>query len=163
MLSGHIHWSFIYYIKVNIGLFILRTRFPANYTKGHVTVSSCLPELICQSQISGACRAGAEGRDIQKDSENGGKETADLSVASSSLTGKVEAGLIQVLGWGGERQRCCVGPPQSRLRERSVGGRLKKTLHQCKQAALLLTPKSQFKAWIRRFYPLAKTSSIVLL
>lgn len=43
MLSGHIHWSFIYYIKVNIGLFILQTRFPENYKKGHVTVSSCLP------------------------------------------------------------------------------------------------------------------------
>lgn len=74
MLSGHIHWSFIYYIKVNIGLFILRTRFPANYKKGHVTVSSCLPELICQSQIPGACGAGAERRDIQKGSENGRKE-----------------------------------------------------------------------------------------
>lgn len=54
MISGHIHWSFIYYIKVNIGLFILQTRFPENYKKGHVTVSSCLPELICQSQIPGA-------------------------------------------------------------------------------------------------------------
>lgn len=78
MLSGHIHWSFIYYIKVNIGLFILRTRFPANYKKGHVTVSSCLPELICQSQIPGACGAGAERRDIQKDSENGRKGITEL-------------------------------------------------------------------------------------
>ena len=78
MLSGHIHWSFIYYIEVNIGLFILRPRFPANYKKGHVTVSSCLPELICQNQIPGACGAGAERRDIQKDSQNGRKEITEL-------------------------------------------------------------------------------------
>lgn len=78
MLSGHIHWSFIYYIKVNIGLFILWTRFPANYKKGHVTVSSRLPELICQSQIPGAYRAGAERRDIEKDSQSGRKEITEL-------------------------------------------------------------------------------------
>lgn len=78
MLSGHIHWSFIYYIKVNIGLFILQTRFPANYKKGHITVSSRFPELICQSQIPGVCGAGAEGRDSQKDTENWRKEITQL-------------------------------------------------------------------------------------
>lgn len=78
MLSGHIHWSFIYCIKVNIGLFILWTRFPANYKKGHVTVSSCLPELICQHQIPGACRAGVERREIQMDAENRRKERKEL-------------------------------------------------------------------------------------
>lgn len=77
MLSGHTRWGFIYYIKVNIGLFILRMRFPANYKKGHITVSSRLLQLICQSQIPRAWKAGAEGRDSPKDTENWRKEITE--------------------------------------------------------------------------------------
>lgn len=78
LLSGHIQWSFIYYPKVTTGLFMLRSRFPANYKQGHVTVSPCLPGLLCQSQIPRACRAGAGREDIQKCSENRRKEIEEL-------------------------------------------------------------------------------------